>query len=153
MTLAPRDHSFWGVEGGPVEGEHYRKNPGYTARKAELRDAAIAAAEKAIPGLEASIVYEETATPITHERYTRSTGGTSYGIKCSQDQVLMRRPSFGTPIEGFFVVGASTMTGHGIAGTMSGGVACATTITGVDVRAEVAGGYAKTIEASGSAAS
>jgi phytoene dehydrogenase-like protein len=148
MTLAPRDHSFWGVEGGPVAGEHYRKNAGYLARKQELRDAAIAAAAEVIPGLEESIVYEETATPITHERYTRSTGGTSYGIRCTQDQVLMRRPSFGTPIGGFFIVGASTMTGHGIAGTMSGGVACATAVSNVDVPSEVAGGYAKTIEAS-----
>ncbi len=149
MTLAPRDHEFWGVEGGPVAGERYRRNEKYLQRKKELRDAAVAAAAKVIPGLEASIVYEETATPITHERYVRSTGGTSYGIKCKPDQVLALRPSFDTPIPGLYVVGASTMTGHGIAGTMAGGVACASTVSGVDVRAEVANRYADSIAASG----
>lgn len=138
MTLAPRDHGFWGVEGGPVAGERYRRNGVYLTRKKEMRDAAVAAAAEIIPGLEDSIVYEETATPITHERYIRSTGGTSYGIKCAPHQMLMRRPSFDTPIEGFYIVGASAMMGHGIAGAMAGGVSCASAVSGTDVRAAAA---------------
>ncbi len=149
MLLAPRDHEFWGVGEGPVAGERYRRNEKYLERKRELRDAAVAAAVRVIPGLESSIVYEETATPITHERFVRSTGGTSYGVKCTPEQSLARRPAFGTPLEGLFVVGASTMTGHGIAGAMAGGVACASTVGGVDVRAEVAESYASSIAATG----
>lgn len=146
MTLAPRDLGFWGLDKGPAAGERYRKNATYNKRKKELRDAAVAAAAKVIPGLEASIVYEETATPVTHERYTRSTGGTSYGIKCTPDQVLAGRPAFGTAVKGLFLVGASTMMGHGIAGTMAGGVACASTISGTDVRSEVAARAAEAVE-------
>lgn len=147
MTLAPRDHSYWGVAEGPVAGERYRRNPEYVARKKSLRDLAVEAAARVIPGLGDSIVYEETATPITHERYVRSTGGTSYGVKCTPGQVLARRPAFGTPIEGLFVVGANTMMGHGIAGAMAGGVACASTVSGTDVKATVADSYKRSIAA------
>ncbi len=146
MTLAPRDHGFWGVgDGGPAAGERYRRNDDYLARKAELRDLAVTAAARLIPDLEASILYEETATPITHERYVRSTGGTSYGAKCTPDQMMGNRPGFVTPLPGLYVVGASTMTGHGIAGSMAGGVACASTVGGVDARSELAGRYASSI--------
>ena len=148
MCLAPRDHEFWGVgEGGPAAGERYRRNAAYLARKKELRDAAVAAASQLIPDLESSIVFEETATPITHERYVRSTGGTSYGVKCTPDQALGNRPAFTTPLDGLFVVGASTMTGHGIAGAMAGGVACASTVSGTDARSELATRYAESISA------
>jgi all-trans-retinol 13,14-reductase len=125
MTLVPRDLEFWGLHaGGPAAGERYRTNPDYQARKLEVRDHLLDRAEQLIPDLRRHIVHEECATPITHERFVRSTGGTSYGIVSTPDQFALNRPQYRTPLEGLFVVGASTISGHGIGGALAGGRAC-----------------------------
>jgi len=71
------------------------------------------------------IVHIETATPLSQERYTLSTGGTSYGYVHSPEQSGPNRPQHRTEIDGLWLVGANTASGHGIAGTMVGGVNCA----------------------------
>lgn len=119
---------------GP-SGERYRRNTVYLERKAELRDRLLDAAERAVPGLREHIVYEECATPVTHERFVRSTGGTSYGIAATPEQFALNRPGHVTAIEGLYLVGASTISGHGIAAVMSGGVSAAGMILGGDARA------------------
>lgn len=135
MTLVPRDHAFWGLDaGGPAAGERYRTNEAYRARKAELRDRLLELAEEALPGLRDHIVHEECATPITHERFVRSTGGTSYGIACTPEQFALNRPQPTTPLPGLYLVGASTMSGHGIGGVLAGGLACATAVLGTSAR-------------------
>lgn len=131
MTLAPRGTDWWGVERSPVEGGRYRRDPTYRRRKQELTDALIDAAEAALADelagerLRDHVVHLETATPLSQERYTRSTGGTSYGYEHSPDQSGSNRPQHRTEIEGLWLVGAGTASGHGIAGTMVGGVNCA----------------------------
>lgn len=135
MTLVPRDHEFWGLEaGGPVEGERYRQNEAYLARKQEIRDLLLDAAEQIVPDLRDHIVYEDCATPITHERFVRSSGGTSYGIACTPEQFALNRPNYASPLPGLFLVGASTMSAHGIVAVLSGGVACASAVLGADAR-------------------
>ena len=124
ITGAPASHEFWGVDAALTRGERYQE------RKRQLRDRAIASAERAIPGISSAIAYEETATPITLERYLRSTGGTSYGIAATPRQFGIGRPAARTPIDGLFLAGASTRTGHGITGTMLGGVEAASAIIG-----------------------
>lgn len=136
MTLAPRGYDWWGVEVGPAEGGHYRRGERYRARKAQLTDALIDAAEAALAhdlagrSLRDHIVHCETATPLSQERYTRSTGGTSYGYVHSPEQSGSNRPQHRTEIDGLWLVGANTASGHGIAGTMVGGVNCAGEILG-----------------------
>ncbi len=131
MTLVPADHAWWGLHGGgPAAGERYRTNEAYRARKQEVRDLLIARAERVIPGLEASIVHEECATPVTHERFVRSTGGTSYGIAATPEQFGLNRPGYTTALPGLFLVGASTTTGHGIGGALAGGPRCAKAVLG-----------------------
>lgn len=125
MTLAPRGYEFWGVEKGPVDGGRYRRDALYRARKKDLTDRLIGAAETVLGPLRDHIVHVETATPLSHERYTRSSEGTSYGYMHSPEQMGQHRPAFRTEIEGLWVVGANTVGGHGIAGAMTGGVACA----------------------------
>lgn len=124
ITGAPASHDFWGVDAGLARGQRYEE------RKQQLRDRAIASAERAIPGISSAIAYEETATPITLERYLRSTGGTSYGIAATPRQFGIGRPAARTPIRGLYLAGASTRTGHGITGTMLGGVEAASAIIG-----------------------
>jgi all-trans-retinol 13,14-reductase len=131
MTLAPRGLDWWGVERSPVEGGPYRRNETYRRRKAQLTDALLDAAERVLAdqlqgeALRDHVVHLETATPLSQERYTRSTGGTSYGYVHSPEQSGINRPQHHTEIEGLWLVGANTASGHGIAGTMVGGVNCA----------------------------
>ena len=134
MTLVPSSYEFWGIEEGPAHGGRYRLNEKYRARRRQIADDILAVAEQAIPGLRDSIVFQETATPITHERFTWSTGGTSYGIECTPDQFLFNRPSPATPVRGLFLAGASTMGAHGIAGTMGGGVMAASAVAEANVQ-------------------
>lgn len=125
MTLAPRGYEFWGRDDGSDGGVPYRLDKTYRRRKDELTERLIDLAEKVFGPLRDHIVHVEAATPLTHERYTHSTGGTSYGYMHSPDQSGMWRPQHRTEIEGLWIVGADTVSGHGIAGTMVGGVICA----------------------------
>jgi len=140
MTIVPADHRFWGVEEGPVAGERYHRKEGYRSFKDEVADRLVEGAERIIPGLRDHIVWQEAATPITHERYAFSTGGTSYGIELAIDQFGPNRPSPKTEIEGLYLAGASTMFGHGISGVIRGGVGTASMVAGRDLMAEVAAG-------------
>jgi phytoene dehydrogenase-like protein len=141
MTLVPRNHEFWGVTRGPAHGERYRRNPTYLDRKHTLSEALLAVAERGLPGIRESIVYQESATPITHERFVRSTDGTSYGIAGTPEQFLLARPGPATPIERLFLCGASTIAGHGVAAVMSGGVMAAGAVLGVPTRELLAGRF------------
>ncbi len=131
MTLAPRGLEWWGVDRSPTEGGRYRRGELYRERKQQLTDALIDAAERVLADqlgaerLRDHIVHVETATPLSQERYTRSTGGTSYGYLHSPEQSGVDRPQHRTEIDGLWVVGANTVSGHGVAGAMVGGVNCA----------------------------
>ena len=128
MTLAPRGHEYWGVTEGPADGGRYRRNETYRARKQHITDRLLDAAERVLGAFRDDIAHVETATTLSHERYTRSTGGTSYGYMHSPDQIGEHRPRYRTEIDGLWVVGANTVSGHGMAGAMSGGVFCASDI-------------------------
>ncbi len=130
MTLAPRGYSFWGVEDGPTHGVKYRRNPVYRDRKEWITEKLIEGGEKLLGPFRDHIVHLETATPLSQERYTRSTEGTSYGLRFEPGQANKDRPAHRTEIDGLYLVGASTLTGHGIAGAMVGGVVCAGDIVG-----------------------
>ncbi len=133
MTLAPRDYRIWGVDSGPTDGTLYRRNDTYRDLKAQITESLIDQAEKAIGPFRGQIVHIETATPLTQERYTRSTSGTSYGLMASPGQTGPFRPGYVTEIENLYLVGASTQSGHGILGTMVGGIGCASAVTGRDL--------------------
>ena len=130
MTLAPRGFDYWGVDTGPADGGKYRRDEVYRARKHEITERMLAAAEQVLGPFRDHIVHLETATPLTHQRYTAATGGTSYGYLHSPEQSGPNRPSHRTEIEGLWLTGANTSSGHGIAGAMVGGVVCAGQILG-----------------------
>jgi all-trans-retinol 13,14-reductase len=130
MTLAPRGYGWWGVEGEPTHGTRYRRDDTYRHRKAALTERLLDAAEGVLGPLRGHVVHCELATPLSQERYTHSTGGTSYGYLHSPAQSGRDRPQHRTEIDGLWVVGANTASGHGIAGTMVGGVNCAGELLG-----------------------
>lgn len=139
MTVAPSQPGYWGIESaeGTWADLPYSKSERYRAVKDALTERMIERALEVIPDLREHIVWQEAATPITQERYTRSTGGTSYGIELAVDQFGPRRPLPRTEIEGLFLTGASTRSGHGIVGAMSGGVATASSVLRRNLLGEV----------------
>jgi phytoene dehydrogenase-like protein len=130
MTLVPASPVFWGVDEEAMRDGSYVRNEGYAFMKEELTRRVLAQAERVIPGLSAHIVYREAATPLTHTRFTGSTGGTSYGIAATPAQFLERRPGSRTPIAGLYLAGASTRSGHGIIGAMTSGMMAAEQVLG-----------------------
>jgi all-trans-retinol 13,14-reductase len=139
MTLCPRGYESWGTRRGPADGERYRRDARYQAQKARLTAAMLDAAESVLGPFRDSIAHCEMATPLTHERYTRSTGGTPFGLARwgSGDGA---RPATRTSVKGLHVVGASTGHGCGISGVAVGGIACAGQILGRRLMAEVHAG-------------
>ncbi|MEC3979486.1 phytoene desaturase family protein [Amycolatopsis sp. H20-H5] len=133
MTLCPADYGWWGVTDGPASGGDYRRDPEYLRKKQLLTDATLRAAEKAIGPVRGHITHLEAATPLTHERYTLSSGGTPFGMA---DWGGTARPGTATSVRGLHVVGASTQTGNGVAGVMLGGISCAAGILGANLLAD-----------------
>jgi all-trans-retinol 13,14-reductase len=123
MTIAPAQLSSWGMEEGPASGGRYRHTMPYTVAKRTLEERLLQVTEEMMPGLLKNIVWRESATPLTQERFTLSTGGTSYGFEHTPDQFGERRLATQTEIPGLYLAGANVVFGHGIAGAMVSGVA------------------------------
>ena len=128
MTAAPAQLASWGVSEGPASGGRYRHTPAYVAAKEELERRVIDVTNEMMPGFLRKIVWQECATPLTQERFTRSTGGTSYGLEHTPDQFAAARVAPQSEIPNLWMVGASTIFGHGIAGAMVSGCATASMI-------------------------
>jgi phytoene dehydrogenase-like protein len=77
MTLVPHDYAIWHVARGPADGGRYHRDLEYRRRKRALASRVLEVAEEVVPDLRRHVEWEETATPVTQERFTRSTGGTS----------------------------------------------------------------------------
>jgi len=140
MTLVPHDYALWNVSKGPTEGGRYHRDAEYRRRKEALAERLLESAARVVPGLDARVVWREAATPVTQERFTRSTGGTSYGIEYATDQMGPLRMGPETDVAGLFLCGASTPSGHGIASVMFSGLRAAEAATGTSLRGPVLAG-------------
>ena len=125
MTVAPAQLTSWGAERSPAEGGRYRHTASYEVTKALLRERIHASVEELMPGFIRNVVWEECATPLTQERFTRSTGGTGYGFEHTPDQFLSKRLSFQTEVPGLYLCGQNTIIGHGILPAVVSGVSAA----------------------------
>lgn len=139
MTLVPRDYGLWNVAAGDTHGTYHR-DPEYLRRKAALAERLIGVAERVVPDLGAHIDWRETATPVTQERFTHSTGGTSYGIEFACDQMGPLRLGPRTEVPGLFLCGASTPWGHGIGSVLRGGVGTASAVLERDLMQAIVAG-------------
>ncbi|MFE4582332.1 phytoene desaturase family protein [Streptomyces chartreusis] len=140
MTGCPPGYEFWGVGAGPVDGEPYRRNPAYLARKREVTELILDAAERVLGPIRDRVTHVETATPLTNERYIRASGGTPYGMASWGSEG--RRPDVRTDVEGLYVVGQNVRYGSGVGGVATGGMAVASQILDRPLLAEV---YAGTV--------
>ena len=77
--------------------------------------------EALFPGSAEAISFRESASPMSHTRYTRATDGTGYGLACTPEQFFQHRPGYAGPIPGLYFAGASTRSGHGVLGSMMSG--------------------------------
>ena len=125
MSLVPGNFSKWGVKPEEIDNWDYKKNERYLDIKNALEEDSIRRLEELFPGTKEHILFKESATPITQTRYTRASGGTSYGISATPDQFLKQRPGFRGPLKQLYLCGASTRSGHGIVGAMNSGLQAA----------------------------
>ena len=121
MTLFPGDPQFWGFDGPEAEAWRYRRDGQYSDRKDEIEDKLIARLDDLLPGTAEQVVFRESASPLSHIRYTRAGAGTGYGIAVTPDQFHDRRPHPRSPVRGLYLCGASARQSFGIMGTMLGG--------------------------------
>lgn len=141
MTLAPASPAAWGTTPEAQRSGAYREADGYLRAKEAFAARLLAGAERALPGLGASVVFQEVSTPLTHARYTRSSGGTSYGLALTPEQSLHRRPGSTCEVKGLLLCGASLRNGHGIAGAMMSGVFAAGAALGRPLYRELMSGW------------
>jgi ferredoxin--NADP+ reductase len=131
FMAVPAEYEFWGG-GDPMQGGAYAESPIYEKRKAEIESVIVERTLDALPELRGHIVWQESATPLSHERFTLSR--MPYGPENSKDQIGPgRRLSVRTEIDGLFLAGASTAYMYGVAFTMRGGVGTASHILGRDL--------------------
>jgi len=121
MTIVPGNIERWNVTDADCDAFAYKDNAPYRDQKARLEEEMVARLEKLFPGTRESIVYRESATPVSHRRYTRATDGTGYGLAATPAQFLKNRPGYRGPLDGLYLCGASTRSGHGIVGAMTSG--------------------------------
>jgi len=121
MTMVPSEPEIWGVSPEELQEEGYRKKPEYLERKQRVEDDLVHRLETLFPGVGQHIVFRESSTPLSHNRYTRSTAGGGYGIACTPEQFGVNRPGPRSEVPGLYLAGASTISGHGILGSLSSG--------------------------------
>ncbi len=128
MGILPGDAKLWGVEPSTIEPWSYKRSPRYQELKARIEENLIDRLERVFPGTKETIVFKESASPVTHTRYTRAAAGTGYGIAATPGQFLQKRPGYRGPIPGLYLCGASTRAGHGVFGTLLSGHSAAVRI-------------------------
>ncbi|WP_141216139.1 MULTISPECIES: phytoene desaturase family protein [Nocardiaceae] len=134
------DYRMWGAEPVDVREHEYKRSETYSTIKEFLTDVMIDRATDVLPEIDGHIVHREAATPITQERYTQSTGGSSYGIEWNTHQSALLRPGAKTHIEGLYLAGASCRPGPATEGVLLSGIITAGTILGRDLLAEFRAG-------------
>jgi all-trans-retinol 13,14-reductase len=131
MAVVPSAPARWGA-GTAAFAWDYKHGDTYLARKAALEEELIARLERLFPGAAERVVLRESATPMSHARFTGASDGTGYGLAATPSQFMKKRPGYRGPIPGLYFVGASMRAGHGIVGAMMGGRAAARRIAADD---------------------
>lgn len=121
MTLVGGDASLWGATDDEARSWTYRRDGAYQELKSRLQEELMERLEAVVPGVGARAVLVESATPLSHTRFTRASDGTGYGLAATPAQFLDRRPGYRGPVRGLFQCGASTRAGHGIVGALRSG--------------------------------
>jgi all-trans-retinol 13,14-reductase len=125
MSVVPSDPRRWGVARGGELSWTYKHEATYLERKQGVEDDMVRRLEAMFPGVSARIRFRESATPMSHTRFTGASDGTGYGLAATPEQFMQKRPGYRGPLPGLYLTGASTRAGHGIVGAMMSGRAAA----------------------------
>jgi phytoene dehydrogenase-like protein len=121
MTALPSDPAWWGAEENSLWDGSYRKNPGYAERKQRIEDGLVRRLDSMFPGLSKRIVFRESATPVSHVRYTRASAGSGYGLAATPSQFGLNRPGTRLPLKSLYCAGASCGQAHGVLPSIQSG--------------------------------
>lgn len=121
MSVLPGQAAAWGSGQKEAENWKYKKSENYLELKQQVEDNLIQRVDDLFPGSRENITFCESATPLSHIRYTRAKDGTGYGLACTPEQFFAKRPGYAGPIDGLFLAGASTRSGHGVLGSLQSG--------------------------------
>ena len=125
MTALPSDPVWWGASSRGWHDHSYRKSAEYTDRKQRIENALIARLDAMFPGVGQRVVFRESATPVSHMRYTRASAGSGYGLAATPGQFGLNRPRTRLALPGLYCAGASCRSGHGVLPAVLSGVTTA----------------------------
>lgn len=121
MTALPADAAWWGVDPATLWDGSYRKNAEYSERKQSVENALVHRLDSMFPGIGQRILFRESASPISHIRYTRASSGSGYGLAATPGQFGLNRPRVKLPLRGLWCAGASCRTAHGVLPSVQSG--------------------------------
>lgn len=121
MTLLQGEPEAWDMNTEDAESWGYRRSQEYNERKDAVEANLIDRLEGLFPGTKEAIVFKESASPMSHIRYTRSSAGTGYGIGMTPKQLDTGRAHPRSPLKGLYLCGASGRHGFGIMGALYSG--------------------------------
>ncbi|HEY49278.1 MAG TPA: NAD(P)/FAD-dependent oxidoreductase, partial [Dehalococcoidia bacterium] len=97
--------------------------------KKRMTDKLVAKAEQLIPNLSQHIIVQDSATPLTYERYTLNSLGAAMGWALSP-QMFLKRLEQRTPIPNLYLAGHWAMPGGGVPAVAISGMRAARIILG-----------------------
>ncbi len=121
MTLVRGEAERWSADPVGIEDRKYRRHDGYQELKQRIEDELVSRFDGVFPGAAEHIVFQESASPVTHTRYTRSPAGSGYGIAITPGQFESRRIHPRSSIPGLYMCGASGRHHLGVMGAMLSG--------------------------------
>lgn len=128
-SSTPQNYDYWGLDGGPLDGVDYHRNPRYLERKKQVEDLLIEKVTSDLPFLKGHIVWRESSSMLTQESWTFSRHGAWAGLDFSVPNVVLR-PGPRTEIKGLYLTGASSNCLGAMLGTLRGGVETASAVLG-----------------------
>lgn len=109
----------------------YHLHSDWSQAKPEFTEKMLTFADKKIPGLKEHVLFIESGSPATMERYTSNHKGSAYGWEVTPEQSGANRLANKTPIDGLFFAGHWASPGGGIYGVVYSGVQTAQQILGI----------------------
>jgi len=129
MTALPSDPTWWGARPESLWDGSYRKTPEYAERKEWVENSLVTRLDSMFPGVGQRVLFRESATPVSHVRYTRASSGSGYGLAATPGQFGLNRPRTRLPLRGLYCAGASCRNGHGVLPAVLSGFTTARDLT------------------------
>lgn len=105
-------YNYWETD---KVGDHYKRGEAYKKTKNEVALTIIERIEKRLKiDLQSHIVYLDTATPVTHFRYTGNKNGTMMGTRPGKKNMQAKVAQYKTPLDNVFLSGHWAELGGGI---------------------------------------